>query len=387
MKVAFLRPYGVPRWEIAQIKFLNDLGVEAKFISPVIEQSSDESIVDKGYSLRSFHQFNTMLARGKLAGAVDFLFNYRTIEYASLYLNAKSLLKKYDVVHCVDGIFFPVEQALRFAKLPVITFWDNIPFNPILVSKKPTNKLFCEVLKKIKLFFPVSEESAETLRIYGVGEARIKKVHPGIDITYFKRARTKEFSRNINPDNKILILSVGRLTFEKGITFILRALHILKKENLDFKYVHIGSGREYFVNYLKELISKLDLSGVVEFIGKVEYFELPSYYSQATIFVLPSIPMPTWEEQMGFATIEAMACGVVPIVSENSTMREVVPDGCGFRVPAGDFLALANSLRSIILGQVKIHEMADRAVIHVRDNYNALRTATTYLESYTQLIE
>jgi glycosyltransferase involved in cell wall biosynthesis len=71
--------------------------------------------------------------------------------------------------------------------------------------------------------------------------------------------------------------------------------------------------------------------------------ELYRYYSDSSVYVLPSI-----EDGFGMVVSEAMACGVPVICSANAGASDILDDGVnGYVVPAGDVPALKARLSAL----------------------------------------
>jgi glycosyltransferase involved in cell wall biosynthesis len=90
---------------------------------------------------------------------------------------------------------------------------------------------------------------------------------------------------------------------------------------------------------------------------------------------------------MGFSTIEAMSCGVIPILSEHTSTSEVVPPDCGFLVPAGNPQKLAQAILKVMDNMIDIKNMQSNCVKHVRNEYEAKNTAKSYYEVYKRILE
>ena len=83
-------------------------------------------------------------------------------------------------------------------------------------------------------------------------------------------------------DDEPLALFVGRLVPHKGIGILIRSLTFTQRGKL----LIIGDGP--YKNWLVNLVKKLDLNDRVIFVGPVDDYWLPSYYSATDVVVLPS---------------------------------------------------------------------------------------------------
>lgn len=119
----------------------------------------------------------------------------------------------------------------------------------------------------------------------------------------------------------IRLLSVTRLTPEKGIEDLLAAVHELRADGLQLVLTVIGPGE--YVARLREIAAGLGLGEVVDFVGPVPNGPpLFRYYREADVYVMPS-----WREGFPRVLYEAAAHSL-PIVSTNvGTISEQLTEG------------------------------------------------------------
>lgn len=124
---------------------------------------------------------------------------------------------------------------------------------------------------------------------------------------------------DLTPRAENRILFVGRLTREKQIELLLRAVATLDPA-LDVKVDIVGGGDQR--KHLEQVAAQLGLTPRVTFYGRVEEDELRSIYGGASVFAMPSIA-----ELQSIATMEAMASGL-PVVAANAmALPHLVHDG------------------------------------------------------------
>lgn len=386
MRVGFLKAGKPPIWEAPVLNELRKNGVEAKFITGALNDQLDDDIQVKCLNLKSMGLIDRVLNNSSFSRLMNGILDIRTADLSSRFLGLNSRLKFFDIVHLTDDVMTPAWQTLRIGKKTVMTVWENIPFNPMTTLKRPTSQRWKFVRDRIDRFLPVSEEAKNMLILNGIPEQKITKVHPGIDTRFFLRRPDEEVTNLINPDGKFLILGVGRVVYEKGLTFTLRALKTLKNSGNDFLYVHAGTGGPNFLRYVKKLTELLGINENVKFLGVIPYSTMPAVYSSADAFIMASIPNMYWEEQMGFSILEAMACGVIPIVSNTPTMREVVPENCGILVPSGNADFIFKAVFSMINNSFDSTSFRRNCINHVSNQYNAIKTARAYKNIYSSLL-
>jgi len=157
-------------------------------------------------------------------------------------------------------------------------------------------------------------------------------------------------------DNHPVLLFVGRLVPEKGLTFLLPAFKEAQASLPNLHLVLVGDGplREKLQSYCA--VNSLKN---VRFVGFVEPDQLPGYYAAAHALVLPSV-----RETWGFVVNEAMACGLPVIVSsEVGAANEIVLNNVnGFVVPAGDSQSLAAAIVRLFRNLSTAADMGQRSL-------------------------
>ncbi len=94
---------------------------------------------------------------------------------------------------------------------------------------------------------------------------------------------------------------------------------------------------------LAALVTELNLSACVEFLGQLDETALSLEYQRADVFVLPS-----WYEGYGMALAEALARGLPIISTTAGAIPDTVPADAGLLVAPGDEAALAEALLRVM---------------------------------------
>jgi glycosyltransferase involved in cell wall biosynthesis len=150
-----------------------------------------------------------------------------------------------------------------------------------------------------------------------VPESKIAVVYQCCDAQFYKTLSAEEkeavkiaFSL---PEN--YFLCVGTIQGRKNQKSIVKAISLLPKSE-QYPLVLVGNGGKY----LEELLSMAaELKVIVHVLKNVPFQNLPSIYALAKLFIYPS-----FIEGFGIPVLEAMACKVPLITSENTSMAEIV---------------------------------------------------------------
>jgi glycosyltransferase involved in cell wall biosynthesis len=264
--------------------------------------------------------------------------------------DADAAYARADIVHAEELSFWFAADAARRKpthqyKL-VQTVWETLPFLHTFRNRH-ARRYRALVLAQTDLFLPSTERAREALLLEGVEPERIVVCPPGIDVERFGR-------RADRPPAEHVILSPGRLVWEKGHHDVLRAVALLVNDGLRVRVRIVGRGPEE--RRLRTYAAELGIADHVE-IGPVPYGEMPDVFASASCMVLASLPQATaqrhpfdiprafWEEQFGMVLAESMAAGLDILAAESGAIPEVL-DGHGTLFASGDWPRLARLLRA-----------------------------------------
>ena len=139
------------------------------------------------------------------------------------------------------------------------------------------------------------------------------------------------------PGKRFRFVTVGRLVPYKGFDLILQAMAQSTDLRRDAELIVIGDGPSRAA--LEAQALELGLSSIVTFTGWVEHAKLQEHLRGAQVFVFPSL-----REFGGGVVVEAMACGLPPIVVNYGGPGEIVSDDCGIRLPMAPRKELVDQL-------------------------------------------
>jgi glycosyltransferase involved in cell wall biosynthesis len=292
------------------------------------------------------------------------------------YRELGDLLRGADIVHSAELVpWFAAQPAALKRELGfklVLTVWELIPFVHSSRSRR-ARVASATTLAAADLFLPTTERARRCLLLEGAASARIMVAPPGIDVSRFSPGE---------PPREHLLVSPGRLVWEKGHQDVLRALAALRAGIVDGtppRLLVVGAGRDE--RRLKALAWELGLASDVEWRRSVPYEEMPGIYAQASAVVLASLPTPTWEEQFGMVLAEALAAGVPILASESGAIPEVL-DGAGTLFAPGDWPGLARRLAELTAAPPRRESHDDLA-----RRYSTEAAAARLADAYARVLE
>ena len=174
------------------------------------------------------------------------------------------------------------------------------------------------------------EERQDVIRHYDAPPRNIHVIPAGVNLDTFQPVDQADARAELGIREERVILYVGRIEPLKGIDILLRAVPMMEYGQ-DLRVLVVGGNpsNDAELDRLKTLTSELGIGDSVTFTGSVPQGVLPTYYSAADVFVLPS-----HSESFGLAPLEAMACGTPVVVSRVGGMKTFVNSGeNGYLVP------------------------------------------------------
>lgn len=185
----------------------------------------------------------------------------------------------------------------------------------------------------------------------------------------------KNYTPSFAPKPQHRALFVGRLTGEKHVEVLLKALKKLDPA-LDVHLDIVGGGDQR--KSLEQLTRDLGLEQRVIFHGRVTDDELRDLYTRATVFTIASVA-----ELQSIATMEAMASGLPVIGADAMALPHLVHDGeNGYLFTPGDVDELAEKMTRIFTASPQEYERMQRDSLEAVSVHDINRTLSTFEALY-----
>jgi glycosyltransferase involved in cell wall biosynthesis len=138
------------------------------------------------------------------------------------------------------------------------------------------------------------------------------------------------------------ILFAGTNMQRKGLSALIQAAPAILHEFPQTQFVVLGEDKA--VPRLKQRCADLRVADAFHFLGWKPQNELPAFYAQSDLFVMPSLT-----EALGVVFLEALAAGCVPIGSNIGGVPEIIHDGeNGLLVPPDSPETLAAAILRVL---------------------------------------
>ncbi len=159
------------------------------------------------------------------------------------------------------------------------------------------------------------------VREYHIPADKVEVVHNSLDPEELERTVIETdnyiYAKELKRRGHTIIASIGRLTVQKGLTYLLESAALALSRNPNLVFLISGTGEQR--DQLIELAADLGISDQVIFIGFVRGERWRELYEIADIFVMPSI-----SEPFGLTALEAAHYDTAVLVSRQSGVGEIL---------------------------------------------------------------
>jgi glycosyltransferase involved in cell wall biosynthesis len=254
---------------------------------------------------------------------------------------------------------------LRELRMPVVTTLHTILAKPSL----PQRRVIDEIAEISQRLVVMSSLAATTLAdVYGVAEDRIDVIPHGIPAV---PARL-ESKRRLGVDGRMVLLTFGLLSPDKGIEHVIDALPAIVASCPQVLYIVLGATHPHVKDdqgeaYRLMLEARARQLGVDEHVlfhdRFVEQDELNEFLGAADIYVTPYLN----PEQSTSGTLAyAVGSGLAVISTPYVYAREMLSDDRGVLVPYRDADAISVAVRALLGDEARREALRSRAASHGR---------------------
>lgn len=176
-------------------------------------------------------------------------------------------------------------------------------------------------------------------------------------------------------DDMPVVLFLGRLHFKKGLDLLIPAFDALRRSLPAAQLVIAGPDNDDYGLKVRRWVHEYDLEGAVHFVGPLYGNDVVQAYVDADVFVLPS-----YTENFGMTVVEAMACALPVVISDQVNIyAEVAGAGAGLVTPC-DAYKVSGALEELLRDAKRRRAMGEAGRRLARECY----TWPTIVEALTK---
>jgi glycosyltransferase involved in cell wall biosynthesis len=250
-------------------------------------------------------------------------------------------------------------------RIPALVVFQLVP--PDLTVSDPRRRLYA-LARRRQRWVAVSDDNRRIVtRAFGFDDERLIRIYNGVPVADPPGALEKQQARaalgaelGLSRDARLL-LTVGRLSPQKGHDHILDALPAIRARTPDVVFLWAGTGE--LEGELRRRITEMGARDRIRLLGRRT--DVRRLLAAADLFVFPSR-----YEGFGFALVEAMAARVPIVAGDQSATPEIIGDeahGLLFRL--GDQEQLAERIAWALAHPREMSAMAERAATRVAERY------------------
>jgi colanic acid/amylovoran biosynthesis glycosyltransferase len=274
--------------------------------------------------------------------------------------------------------------AMLAARLMGVTYSVHVRANEF--HRVSSNYLLAAKLRNAAFSVTNSHYNEVRLRpLLGARRAEtLHVIYNGLDLSQFPL-------ENKRADEPLRLLAIGRLVEMKGFEYLLRACALLRERGVEFQCDVIGAAHESLdANApleLKKLYRRLDLGGVVQFLGAQPFHAVMRAYLKADIVALPCvIALDGSRDITPNVLLEAMALQRAVVTTPVGAIPEIIEHGVnGIIVPPRDERSLAGALEELARDGALRRKLGRAARKKVEERFDINRNAQEYASLFRRL--
>jgi phosphatidyl-myo-inositol dimannoside synthase len=298
-----------------------------------------------------------------------------------LYQTISNFKFKISNFHIIVGQILPLGQAVyflnKFIKIKYSVILHGLDFSLATIDQRK-KKITKKILQRADKLVCANTYTANLVKVFAGDLAeKISVVNPAIEPIFIRNPQqVREIQQKYSLENKVVLLSLGRLVLRKGFDKVIEAMNSIGKFNANIIYVIAGDGSDADVikkmadNFPIEIKNKIIFTSAVSDVDRWAWLEL------CDIFIMPSRNINGDFEGFGTVYLEANLAGKPVIAGDSGGVRDAVINNVnGLLVnpeSAEDIVAAVIKLAADPQLRLALGEQGKRRVV---ENFNAKKMA------------
>ncbi len=260
------------------------------------------------------------------------------------------LQKKYvDKCDVVRGLGFASSLSAFFMQKPFVVNWAYDYYSFVLADKKYIYLPLYFILEKLTFLRSKKVFIATRSKMDKLNNQKFIYLPNGVDLSIFKPTKKNGFG----------LIFIGRLEPQKNLSFLFEAMSKIPDKFKKLTIIGRGSQKDLIIKLAKEKNVKLNL------IEQVPNTKLSKIMKDYSIFLLPSL-----NEGIPKVLIEAMSMGLVPIVTNFPTAREVINNNIDGFITGYNHKVYAQKIEILLTDNELYNKMSQNAREKIEQEFN-----------------
>lgn len=344
---------------------------------PFSRQAHDLGIHTEIIRLPRFYSTSWVFGNQKILNPLAVIWNGISLFIAAWKLRRKIQAFQIDIVqtntvlsHIYGGM------AARSLKIPCVWYFHD------LVETHRLFGFFTIIWRILAYIFPnwIVADSQAVLKNLSPG-SHGKVIYPGVSDIDEKtcKAIPSLLNRLDLPDTSILVGSLGRIAYVKGLDVLIEAAQIVVQQNQNIHFILFGGALFGEDNYKTKLEEKVKQFGLTEHWHWMGYDEFAKEYLKECDFIV----FPSRREAFGLACVEAGLAGKAVIAASVGGIPEIIENGkTGILVQPQNSQKLAIAIIELANDPEFVALLGKNAKIRMKKLFNIKRYIQDFLEFY-----
>lgn len=281
-----------------------------------------------------------------------------------------------DLVHLLTAqTYARIKPVLGNLKVRLVVSFRGFDLNVFPYQSESNLTLIREIFQRADCLHFISDDLRRKAVFLGADVNKTVVIRRSFDVDVRSELVLDE---RVHSDTS-LIVTVGRLVWEKGYIYALKALSLLKARGYRFSYAIVGEGidRDMLVHHIK----RFGLEDEVRLLGELDRDSVFKLLSKASIYLQPSI-----SEGLCNAVMEASFYKVPVVAFATGGIPEVVLDGeTGLLCETYDYVELAGTIQRMLDSPELRMKFGNAGRGHILENFSRKNEVEQWLDLYSQV--
>jgi len=229
--------------------------------------------------------------------------------------------EKFDLIHAHDWMTVPAGVGIKkLLKIPMVFTLHSTEKGRSGVHdsySKMINDLEWYGTYEANQVITVGQDFYNEVKwLFNVPDNKIHYIRNGVDISRFDNSKTEIDRSDYAADWEKLVLFVGRLSYQKGVDYLLGSIPLVLSQHPEAKFVIAGGGA---LDYYKSMAHRIGIAHKTFFTGFVPEETLISLFKKADLTVAPSV-----YEPFGIVALESAAARTPTVGSYVGGLKETI---------------------------------------------------------------